>query len=152
MKNIDTYFINIALNEAKKAAKKGEVPIGAVIVKDGKIISRGHNKKESSKKATAHAEIIAIEKASKKLGDWRLNGCILYVTCEPCIMCAGAIYQSRISKVVYGCPDKRWGAFGSIIDIRKCKELNHKVVVVDGILENECSKILVDFFKLNRKS
>ena len=150
MSTYDAYYIGLALEEAKKAFKLGEVPIGALIVRKNKIIARSYNQKEKTKKSTAHAEMIAIEEACKKLGDWRLNDCILYVTCEPCVMCAGAIYQSRISKVVYGCPDKRWGGFGSIVDLRELKELNHTVEVVSGIMEEECQKILVDFFKLNR--
>ena len=122
------YFMKEALKEAEKAKKLEEIPIGAVIVKDGKIIARGHNLKEKNKNAINHAEIIAINKASKKLDNWRLTDCDMYVTVEPCVMCAGALISSRIRKVYIGTMDNTFGAFGSVLDITKYK-FNHKVEV-----------------------
>ena len=139
-------YINEALKEANKAFKKGEVPIGCVIVKDDKIISRGYNKKESSNFATAHAEIIAINKACKKLNNWRLSDCTLYVTVEPCLMCCGAIIQSRIKKVVYGTPNEYYGAVESLGNTLN----NYDIEVKKGILQNECSCIIQEFFKKRR--
>ena len=144
-------FMKEALKEAKKAYKKKEVPIGAVIVKDNKIIARAHNLRETKKKATAHAEILAIEKACKKLGAWRLENCDLYVTLEPCTMCAGAIINSRIKRLFIGAMDEKGGAVGSKINILKDIKLNHDVEIETGILKEECSKILKDFFKELRK-
>ncbi len=142
----DIFYMKKALNLAKRAEKIGEVPVGAVIVKDGKIISRGFNLRESKGDATAHAEFIAIQKACKKLGGWRLCGCTLYVTLEPCIMCAGAIINSRVDRVVIGARDQKSGAFGSIVDVTKLK-VNHFPKVEFGVLSNECSDILKRFFK-----
>lgn len=141
----DIYFIKQAIKKAEKAAKLGEVPIGAVIVKDDKIIASGYNLREKKRNALLHAEIIAINRACKKLGAWRLEDCILYVTLEPCPMCAGAIINSRIKRVVFGCYDKKAGAFGSVFDISEHK-FNHKYEVSGGILEYECAKLLSDFF------
>lgn len=141
------YFMNIALEEAKKAYASGEIPVGAVIVKENKIISMAHNKKDSLKKVTKHAEILAIEEANEILKDWRLNNCVIYVTMEPCPMCASAIQQSRIKKVVYGCVSNQATNTKIINEIFQNIEFNHKVVVEKGILENECSKIIKDFFK-----
>ena len=135
-----------ALKEANKAYKLGEVPIGAVIVKDNKIISRAYNKKESSNLATSHAEILAINKACKKLKNWRLVDCTLYVTVEPCLMCCGAIIQSRIKKVVYGTHNEYYGAVESIDKTLK----KYNVEVRSNILQNECSYILKEFFKKRR--
>ncbi len=135
-----------ALKEADKAFKLGEVPIGAVIVKDGKIISRAFNKKESSNLATSHAEILAINKACKKLNNWRLLDCTLYVTVEPCLMCCGAIIQSRIKKVVYGTPNEYYGAVESIDNTLK----KYNIEVESNILQNKCSYILKEFFKKRR--
>ena len=139
-------YMNEALKEANKALKKGEVPIGCVIVKKNKIISRGYNKKESSKYATAHAEIIAINKACKKLKNWRLNDCTLYVTVEPCLMCCGAIIQSRIKKVVYGTPNEYYGAVESLGNTLA----NYDIEIKKGILQNKCSFIIQEFFKKRR--
>lgn len=140
-------FMKEALKEAKKAYLKEEVPIGAVIVKDDKIIARAHNLRETKKQAVAHAEILAIEKACKKLGAWRLEDCDLYVTLEPCTMCAGAIINARIKNLYIGTMDEKGGAVGSKINILKDIKLNHNVEVVTGILKEDCSKILKDFFK-----
>jgi len=140
-----------ALGEAKKAYDIGEIPIGAVIVKDGKIISRGYNKREKNKMATAHAEILAIEKACKKLDAWRLEDCTLYVTLEPCPMCAGAIINARIPRVVFGASDTKSGACGGFTDLSKANILNHNFDITHGILEYECKNILDSFFKQLRK-
>ena len=135
-----------ALKEAKKAFELGEVPIGAVIVKDNKIISRAFNKKESSNLATSHAEILAINKACKKLNNWRLLDCTLYVTVEPCLMCCGAIIQSRIKKVVYGTSNEYYGAVESIDNTLK----KYNIEVENNVLQNECSNIMKEFFKKRR--
>jgi len=140
-------FMSMALKEAVKAYKKDEAPIGAVIVKEGKIISRGHNQREVKQDSTLHAEIIAIRKACRKLGSWRLNDCDMYVTLEPCTMCSGALIQSRIRKVYIGTPDPKAGAAGSVINVLQINEFNHKVDSEYGILEDECSTILKNFFK-----
>ena len=140
-------FMKEALKEAKKAYDKLEVPVGCVIVKDGKIISRGHNLKETKKDTTKHAEIIAIQKASKKLDSWRLLDCEMYVTLEPCSMCAGAIINARIKKIYIGKEDKKTGAVGSVLNLLEDYTFNHKVEVEKGILKEPCEKILKDFFK-----
>jgi len=147
----DKWFMNRAYKEALKAYKKDEVPIGAVIVKDGKIIARAHNERELRKDATLHAEITAIKKACKKLGSWRLNECDIYVTLEPCAMCAGALIQSRMKTVYIGTPDPKAGAAGSVINIFNVEKFNHKVEVVYGIMEEECSEILKNFFRELRR-
>ena len=144
-------FMKEALKEAKKAYDKLEVPVGAVIVKDGKIIARAHNLKETKKIATKHAEILAIQKASKKLKSWRLEGCQMYVTLEPCTMCAGALIQSRIDKVYIGTMDYKTGACGSVLNVLEDYKFNHKVECKTGVLKDECEKILQDFFKDLRK-
>jgi len=136
-----------ALKEAEKAYNKEEVPIGAVIVLENKIISRGHNLRESKNNPLYHAEIIAIDKAAKKLKKWRLNDTKLYVTIEPCPMCIGAIINARIDLVAYGAKDEKAGACGSVINIPEIKKLNHKVAIKSGILEKECKKIIQKFFK-----
>lgn len=141
-----------ALKEAKKAYKKLEIPVGAVIVKDGKIIARGHNLKETKEDTTKHAEIIAIQKASKKLSEWRLIDCEMYVTLEPCAMCAGAIINSRIKKVYIGTMDEKTGAVGSVLNLFEDFTFNHKVEVEKGILQEECKNMLKQFFKELRKS
>ncbi len=146
----DELFMNEALKEAKKAYLKDEVPVGAIIVKDNKIIARGHNKKEKKKDALLHAEIVAIKKAQKKMNDWRLNGCTLYVTLEPCLMCTGAIIQTRIDRVVYGCFDPKGGAIESVIKIKEIKNLNHSFESISKIKEKECSSILKSYFKSKR--
>lgn len=145
-------FMKEALKEAQKAYDKKEIPVGAVIVKDNKIIARAHNVKEEKNDTTKHAEIIAIQKASKKLNAWRLTGCEMYVTLEPCSMCAGALIQSRISKVYIGTMDYKTGACGSVLNLLKDYEFNHKVEMEKDILQEDCRKILKDFFKELRKS
>ncbi len=144
-------FMLEAIKEAKKAELLDEVPIGCVIVKDNKIISRGHNVRESKNNPVGHAEIIAITKASKKLNSWRLNDCELYVTIEPCIMCSGAIIQSRIKAVYYGAKDYKGGAFGSSIDVLKAENINHHPEIVGGVLEKECSELISRYFKNKRE-
>ena len=141
-----------ALKEAKKAELIDEVPIGCVIVKDDKVIARGHNQRETNQSPIGHAEIIAINKASKKLKSWRLEGCDIYVTLEPCIMCSGAIIQSRISKVYYGASDPKGGALGSSINVLEANNINHHPEVISGVLKEECSKIITNYFKLKRQS
>jgi tRNA(adenine34) deaminase len=140
-----------ALKEAKKAAQKGEVPVGAVVVKDGKIIGRGHNLTERKQSVLVHAEMAALAKASKKLGSWRLNDCDLYVTLEPCTMCAGAIVLSRIQNLYYGATDPKAGAVDSTAQVMENKNLNHRVNVTGGILKEECSRTLSEFFREVRK-
>ena len=147
---IDEGFMREALCEARRAMELDEVPVGAVIVRDGKIIAKAYNTRESDKNALCHAELKAIRKACKKLGGWRLSGCTLYVTLEPCVMCAGAIINSRIDRVVIGAKDPKAGAFGSVTDINALP-LNHKTELCFGELESECSSILKDFFALLRK-
>ena len=144
-------FMKEALKEAKKAYAKLEVPVGVVIVKDGKIIARAHNVKEAKKDTTKHAEIIAIQKASKKLDNWRLTDCEMYVTLEPCSMCAGALIQSRIKKVYIGTMDPKTGACGSVLNLLGDYTFNHKVEVETGIMQNECEDLLKEFFKELRK-
>lgn len=140
-----------ALKEAQKAYDLGEIPIGAIIVKDDEIIARGHNLTETEKDPTAHAEMIAIREAAKKLGGWRLPGCTLYVTCEPCSMCAGAIVWARLEKVCIGTMDPKGGACGSVFNIVQEEKLNHKAELVTGIMEKECSEIMKSFFKELRR-
>lgn len=145
-------FMRAAIKQAQKAALRDEVPVGAVIVKDGKIISKAHNKKEEKNNATAHAEIEAITKAGKKLGNWYLDGCELYVTLEPCAMCAGAIINSRISKLYFGAWDAKYGCCGSIYNLPQDKRFNHNVATEGGVLEQECAALLSGFFKTKRKA
>lgn len=140
-----------ALKEAKKAYKKGEVPVGAVIVKDNKIIARAHNLKETKKDTTKHAEIIAIQKASKNIEAWRLIDCEMYVTLEPCSMCAGAILQARIKNLYIGAMDEKTGACGSVLNLLEDYKFNHKVDIQRGILADDCEYILKEFFKELRK-
>ena len=144
-------FMKEALKEAKKAYDKLEIPVGAVIVKDGKIIARAHNQKETKCDTTNHAEILAIQKASKKLNSWRLIDCEMYVTLEPCSMCAGAIINSRIKKVYIGTMDEKTGAVGSVFNLFNDYKFNHKVDFETGILKDECEDILKSFFKELRK-
>lgn len=144
-------FMNEALKEAKKAYNKLEIPVGAVIVKNGKIISRAHNVKEEKKDTTKHAEIIAIQKASKKLQSWRLTDCEMYVTLEPCSMCAGAIIQSRIKKVYIGAMDEKTGACGSVLNLLEDYKFNHIVEVEKDICREQCENLLKDFFKELRR-
>lgn len=148
---MDENYMREAIRQAKKAAKIGETPIGAVIVRDGEIISRGYNKRETKKNALLHAEIIAIDRACKKLGGWRLPGCELYVTLEPCPMCSGAIINSRIEKVYFGAYDKKAGCCGSAADLFVKGMFNHTPEISGGIMEDECSSLLTEFFKELRK-
>ena len=140
-------FMKEAKKEAKKAYGKLEVPIGAVIVKDGKIIARGHNQKEEKADTTMHAEIIAIKKASKKIGAWRLNGCEMYITLEPCPMCAGAIINARLDKIYIGTMDEKNGACGSVTNVLEEYKQNYKVQKEEGIHQKECEEIIKNFFK-----
>ena len=144
-------YMKAAIKQAKKAEALGEVPIGCVIEYEGKIIARGYNRRMIDKTVLAHAEIAAIRKACKKIGDWRLEGCTMYVTLEPCPMCAGAIVQARIPKVVIGCMNPKAGCAGSVLDMLHEPGFNHQVEVENGILESECSHMLTEFFKNLRK-
>lgn len=146
IKNIQEKYMREALGQARKAYKLGEVPIGCVIVYEGKIIGRGYNRRNTDKNTLAHAEITAIKRASKVIGDWRLEGCTLYVTLEPCQMCAGAIVQARIPEVVMGCMNPKAGCAGSILNILEMPQFNHQVSVTRGVLEKECSDMLKHFF------
>lgn len=144
-------FMKKAIEQAKKAGAIGEVPIGCVIVRDGEIIARGYNKRKKNKNTLSHAELIAIDKACKKCGDWRLEDCVLYVTLEPCQMCAGAIVQARIPLVVMGCANEKAGCAGSIIDMFNVDKFNHRVEKIEGVCKEECSTMLTDFFKSLRQ-
>ncbi len=150
-KKLDEKYMGQALKLAKKAAELDEVPIGCVIVHEGKVIARGYNRRNTDKSTLAHAEIAAIRKASRKLSDWRLEECTLYVTLEPCQMCAGAIVQARTSRVVIGAMNPKAGCAGSIVNLLEMKEFNHRVDVTRGVLEEQCSQILKDFFAGLRK-
>lgn len=151
MEKTKEYFMKEALKEAEKAYKKLEVPVGAIIVKDGKIIAKAYNQKESKTDTTKHAEILAIQKASKKLKSWRLIDCEMYVTLEPCTMCAGAIIHSRIKKVYIGAMDEKTGAVGSVLNLFEDYKFNHKPEVEKGILKEDCESLLKQFFKELRK-
>lgn len=140
-------YMKAAMTQAKKAYALGEVPIGCVIVHEGKIIGRGYNRRNTDKNTLAHAEITAINKASRKIGDWRLEDCTLYVTLEPCQMCSGAIVQARIPEVVIGCMNPKAGCAGSILNILENDSFNHQVRVTRGVLEQQCSDMLTQFFK-----
>jgi tRNA(adenine34) deaminase len=146
----DTYFMQRALKLAQKAALNDEVPVGAVMVHDHKIIGRGRNQVEVRKDASRHAEMTALRQAAKKLGRWRLSGCTLYVTLEPCSMCAGAMVLSRIDRLVFAAPDTKTGACGSVFNIAEDKRLNHRIKVERGLLAKESSHLLKDFFKKRR--
>ena len=143
----DEKYMKAALREAKKAYKLDEVPIGCVIVQNDKIIARGYNRRNTDKNTLAHAELSAIKKASKKTGDWRLEDCTMYVTLEPCQMCAGAIVQSRLGKVVIGSMNPKAGCAGSVINLLQMKQFNHQVEMETGVLEEECSSMLSGFFQ-----
>ena len=147
--NTDEFYMREAIRLAREAEKIDEVPVGAVIVRDGEIIAEAHNLRETSKCATHHAELLAIEAACRKLGGWRLIGATLYVTMEPCAMCAGAIVNARIPRVVYGTRDIRFGAFGSALDLSKIP-LNHTPEVIGGVLEDETRTLLTEYFKKKR--
>lgn len=152
MTDTDAKYMKEAIRQAKKAYAIGEVPIGCVIVRDGKIISRGYNRRTIDKNTLAHAELAAIKKASKKLDDWRLEGCTMYVTLEPCQMCAGALVQSRIDRVVVGCMNPKAGCAGSILNLLQMPEFNHQVEMETGVLEEECSQMMKDFFRELRET
>ena len=149
--NVQERYMKQAIKLAKRAADLGEVPIGCVIEYQGKVIGRGYNRRTTDKSTLAHAEIIAIKKACKKMGDWRLEDCTMYVTLEPCQMCAGAIVQARVKKVVIGCMNPKAGCAGSILNILRMEEFNHQVEIEQGVLEKECSDMLTSFFKNLRK-
>lgn len=146
IQNIHEKYMREALKQARKALALGEVPIGCVIVHEGKIIGRGYNRRNTDKNTLAHAEITAIKKASKYIGDWRLEACTIYITLEPCQMCAGAIIQARIPEVVMGCMNPKAGCGGSILNILEMPQFNHQAIVTRGVLESECSDLLKTFF------
>ena len=149
--NADEKYMRAAIGQARKAGAIGEVPIGCVIVYEDKIIARGYNRRTIDKNVLSHAEIIAIKKACKKMGDWRLEGCTMYVTLEPWPMCAGAIVQARIPKVVIGCMNPKAGCAGSVLDLLHEDGFNHQVEMENGVLEEECSRLMKDFFKALRE-
>lgn len=151
MKHSDEYYMKLALKQAMKAKQKDEVPVGAVIVKDDVVIARGYNLRESSFDPTSHAEINAIRKACKKMKSWRLEGATIYVTVEPCSMCAGAILWTRIKRVVYGAKDLKGGALGTTYNLYEIKNLNHYPEITSGVLKDECSSLISDFFKEKRQ-
>ena len=147
----DERFMKEALKQAGKAYALGEVPIGAVVVFENRVIGRGYNRRNTDKVALAHAEITAIKKAAKVMGDWRLEGCTIYVTLEPCPMCAGAIVQSRIDRCVFACASDKAGCAGSLINLLDMKELNHQVEIESGVMEEESRELIQAFFKRLRK-
>src|SRR5213594_3875553 len=146
----DENFMREALRQAQKANEGGEVPVGAVIVRAGKIIARAHNQVELLKDATAHAEMLALTQAEAAVGDWRLTECDLYVTKEPCAMCAGALVHTRVRRVIFGCADPAAGAAGSIMNLLQMPTFNHRCEITSGVLENECAALLRDFFRERR--
>lgn len=148
----DQNWMKEALKEARKALEIGEVPVGAVVVAEGRVVGRGHNQVEGLKDATAHAEIIAIGAASNGLDDWRLEGSTVYVTVEPCMMCLGAMFMSRISRVVFGTADKRSGACGGALDLGRLKYADRELTIDGGVLEQECEALLLEFFSKVRQS
>ncbi len=147
----DEYFMREALLQAQKAYSKKEVPVGAVVVRDGKIIARAYNQVELLKDATAHAEMLALTEAEAAVGDWRLIDCDLYVTKEPCAMCAGALVHTRIRRAIFGCPDAVAGAAGSVLNLLQMQEFNHRCAITFGVLQNDCAAILQDFFRQRRQ-
>ena len=147
MQSIDEKYMKEAIRQARKAYAIGEVPIGCVIVYKDKIIGRGYNRRMADKNTLSHADLIAIRKASRKMDDWRLEECTMYVTLEPCQMCSGAIVQSRMSRVVVGCMNPKAGCAGSILNLLQMKEFNHQAELTTGVLEEECSQMMKDFFK-----
>ena len=145
------YYMQKAYEQAKKAYEEDEVPIGCVIAYEGKIIGKGYNKRNAKKNTLYHAEIEAINEASAVIGDWRLEDCILFVTVEPCPMCAGAIVQARIKEVVFGTRNKKAGCCGSVLNLLNCDGFNHKVIITEGIMQEKCSNLMSEFFELKRK-
>ncbi len=148
----DETYMREALLLAGKAASSGEVPVGALVVKDGAIVGRGHNRPISSHDPTAHAEVVALRDAAERIGNYRLNDCVLYVTLEPCVMCAGAIMHARIGRVVYGAADPKSGACGGVVNLFAESRLNHHAVVASGVLADEAGKLLQDFFSARRQT
>ena len=146
----DERFMRLALQEARRAADEGEVPIGAVVVCDGKVISSAHNRRELDHDPSAHAEFRAMTEAAQALGRWRLSGCTVYVTLEPCLMCAGLMVNARIDRCVYGAPDPKGGALGTLFDVSHDRRLNHEFAVTSGVLEDECASVLREFFQARR--
>lgn len=147
----DERYMKEAIKQAKKAWKLGEVPIGCVIVSEGNIVARGYNRRTIDKNTLAHAELRAIRRAGKRMGDWRLDGCTMYVTLEPCQMCAGAIVQARIKRVVIGCMNPKAGCAGSILNLLQVEQFNHQAEITKGVLEEECSRMMKEFFRELRK-
>lgn len=147
----DEQWMQLALEEAQLAASFGDVPVGAVVVRDGVVIGRGHNRREQDNDPTAHAEVIAIRQAAEALGAWRLTGCTLYVTIEPCPMCAGALVLARLDRLVYGAADPKTGATGSLWNIVQDERLNHRLDVTAGVLESECREVIRSFFRQRRE-
>ena len=147
---IDIFFLKEALKEARAARKKGEVPVGAVLVLKNKVIGRGHNKSITHNDPTAHAEIIALRAASTKISNYRLNGSKIYVTVEPCPMCAGALVWARVSEIIFGAHDKKAGACGSLFNIANNKKLNHRIKITGGVLEKDCRSLIQKFFRKKR--
>jgi tRNA(adenine34) deaminase len=143
----DEVFMQEALKEAKRALRKAEVPVGAIVVLNGRVIARGHNEREATGDPTAHAEVVALRKAGKKVGTWHLSEATLYVTCEPCAMCAGAMVLARIKRLVYGCKDEKAGAVDSMFGIANDARLNHRMEITSGLMEKECREIMQEFFK-----
>ncbi|HSM58264.1 MAG TPA: tRNA adenosine(34) deaminase TadA [Candidatus Sulfomarinibacteraceae bacterium] len=148
----DEAWMRLALEQAKQAAALGEVPIGAVAVLDGEVVGAGHNRKESDQDPTAHAEMLALRRAARALGNWRLIGVTLYCTVEPCPMCAGAMIQARLSRLVYGAADTRFGADGTIVDVLREERFNHRVEVTTGVLQEEAAALLQSFFRRLREN
>ncbi len=148
---LDTYFMNLALAQAKKAEELDEVPIGAVVVYENQVIAQGYNRREVDNDPAGHAEFIAMKQASEKLGVWRLSGCTVYVTLEPCLMCAGLMYQARIDRCVYGAADPKAGALGSLYSVNEDDRLNHTFDVTSGVRSQECAAVLRTFFQNKRK-
>jgi len=151
MTSKDEFFMRLALKEAETAFSENEVPVGAVLVLDGKVVASAHNRRESENDPTAHAELIALREGAAEIESWRLTGSTLYVTKEPCVMCAGGMVNARLTRLVYGCRDIRYGAVASQYQIGSDARLNHRVDVLSGILEDECSEILKRFFKMRRQ-
>ena len=144
-------FMRLALREAERARREREVPVGAIVVRDGRVIARAHNRPIHLKDPTAHAEVLALRRAARKVGNYRLSGCTLYVTIEPCAMCAGAIVQARLKRVVFGASDPKAGAGGSVLSVLNHPRLNHRVEVTEGVLGEDCAAILKKFFRNKRK-
>lgn len=148
---LDEKFMRVALREARRALDEDEVPVGAVVVRDGRVVARGHNRPVRLSDPAAHAEILALRRAAKRLGNYRLNGCTLYVTIEPCAMCAGAMVQARLARVVFGACDPKAGASGSALTVLNHPKLNHRAEIIEGVLGEDCASILKQFFRSRRQ-